>query len=235
MTSRIALVDWDGTIRKNFTILSWAQHLGNAGVVSGEIVEDMEGQFALYSRGLISHNDLAAGTAAVYAGHLTGIADEEVRKLIPSFLNTDRAFLFLTCLRLLSYLSEKGIEVIVISGAPSEILTEYQKFYPLKRIFGLELETRKGLFTGRVKVNPGMSSTKGRIVRKLNEEEGRKAVLAMGNSISDVPLFKAARINIVVNNGDIRTLGKTFSLDPAGDVEATISMLEEALADGDNW
>lgn len=234
MINRIALVDWDGTIRRNFTILSWAHYLGNAGIVSERIVEDIEGQFALYSRGLISHDDLAAGAAAVYANYLTGIPEETVRKHIPFFLKTDRSFLFLTCLRLISYFSEKDIDVIVISGAPAEILTVYKKYYPFNSVYGLVLETRKGVFTGKVNVNPGVATTKERIVRQLKEREGWEIVVAMGNSVSDAPLFNAAMINIIVNNGDIQTPGKTFSINPEDDIEETINMLEEALADGNN-
>lgn len=236
MSQRVALVDWDGTIRKDFTIRSWARFLVNVGIASRQIIADLENLFALYSEGRISHNNLASRSALIYAACLKNIAQEEINRYSTLFLKSDRKHLIATSLQLLSHLSRNGVDIVIISGAPSEVLVKYKDVLPLNRIYGLQLEVKDGFYTGRTKINPGTSSTKARIIKLLLEPQGQnKVVLAMGNSSSDIPLFRAAPVRIIVNNPALRIPKKVFHLLPHLSGDKLIGQIEkEVFADGES-
>jgi phosphoserine phosphatase len=230
MSQRVALVDWDGTIRKDFTIRSWARFLVNAGIASRQIIADLENLFALFSEGRISHDNLAKRSALIYAACLKNIAQEEINRYSTLFLKTDRKHLINTSLQLLSYLSQNGVDIVIISGAPSDVLVKYKDVLPLNRIYGLELEMKDGFYTGRAKTNPGTSSTKKRIIKMLLEPQGQnRVVLAMGNSSSDVPLFRAAPVRVVVNNPALRISKKVFHLLPRLSSNRLIRQIEKEV------
>lgn len=236
MSKRVALIDWDGTIRKDFTIRTWAPFLANIGIVSRRIITDLEKLFTFYSEGRISHNDLAKGSALIYAASLKNIAQEEINRCASLFFELDRKHLFAASFQLLSYLSQKGIDIVIISGAPSEVLSKYKEMLSLDMVYGLQLEVKDGFYTGRTKMNPGTSFTKGQLIKRFLETRDHiEIVLAMGNSSSDMPLFSVAPVSIVVNNPAIKTTKKVFHLLPNSGSKKLIRQLEkEVFADGED-
>jgi len=86
-------------------------------------------------------------------------------------------------------------------------LQEYNKFLGLKKVYGLELETKEGVYTGNITTNPGISLEKSKLVNEIIGSHNENIILALGDSLSDIPLFQAAPINVVVNNATLNVTG----------------------------
>jgi phosphoserine phosphatase len=94
-------------------------------------------------------------------------------------------------------LTDDGVRPVVVSGAPHEILVEHVRRLGLPdvEVHGLTLAAGPdGRFTGDLAANLGTDTGKRELLQQL---EG-PIVLGVGDSISDLPLLRAARRQLVV-------------------------------------
>ena len=141
MNNRIALVDWDGTIRKGFTIKEWSSFLvDNIGDVNFDIIEKIDNLFSKYSDGDITHDQLADASAHAYAKYIKNTAIEDINDLAKEFITLDIDNLFAYSKELFSLLHELEIRPIIISGCPEVILNNYKRIFYLDKIYGLKLK-----------------------------------------------------------------------------------------------
>jgi phosphoserine phosphatase len=212
MLSKLALLDWDGTIRKDFTIRSWIKFLVNHGKLSEKAIEDIEEVFQLLFKGNISHDETSRRSASMYAFYLKGYVKAEITEMASHFVQEDSQYLCSFSSALFSYLSQSGVQIMVISGAPVEILLEYQNRFPIRRIHALELQTIDGIFTGEIRTNSGTANEKHLIVDPLLGSQMYEVSFAAGNSSSDLPLLEAASAAIIVNNQNLKIKTKCLYL-----------------------
>jgi HAD superfamily phosphoserine phosphatase-like hydrolase len=205
MKQKLAVFDWDGTIRPNFTINQWLNHLVSNMIITGDTTNQLNSLFISYEKKEINHDQLAYLSAGIYATSVKNISKDLISNQAQEFVSLDRNLLFRWSKEILSDLNKQHIDVIIISGAPLEILGEYRNVLKLNNIYGLDLEMEKGIFTGNILRNPGISSTKEILIKQIEELNNSQIVLAMGNSTSDIPLFHSAPINIIVNNSSLIT------------------------------
>jgi phosphoserine phosphatase len=229
MMERIALVDWDGTIRKDFTIRLWVHRLTGAGLLPGKITDQLERLFVRYHDNMLSHDDLARLSAVIYANSLTGLSSRLVARHAHQFLVSDQKHLFSFSTRLLASLHKQGIAVIVVSGAPMEILQLYCKSLRLKAAHGLNIESKNGVYTGSILENPGISKEKEDVVRQILDSHNMRVVMAMGNSPSDDPLFQAAPVNVIVNNTLLRTGKREFHIEGGAFEDQTLHDIKKEI------
>jgi len=231
MTERIALVDWDGTIRKDFTIKPWVRHLMHARLLSSKVNDQLERLFLSYYENMISHDDLARLSATVYAHSLSGRSRRLIARHAHRFLISDPNQLFGFSMKLLSTLREQGIAVIVISGAPMEILQLYRRSLGVEAVHGLDIESKNGLYTGNVLRNPGILMEKEEVVQQILGQYNARVVMAMGNSPSDSPLFQAAPVNVIVNNTSLRTGKREFHITADISEDQILQDIKKEIAD----
>ena len=195
-----ALFDWDGTVYQGFTILPWTRYLNSNKLFSSSAIKQIEDLFRKYEQGEIDHDNLSKETSLIYAADLSGRSIEEVSKAAIDFASLSQSQLFAFAKTLFSTLSTFGMINVVVSGAPAILLRGYAKYLAMDHIFGLELteDASSGKFLNSIKVNPGVSEQKALIVQSLPKD--MKAIIAFGNSLSDLPLFDAAEFGIVVNS-----------------------------------
>jgi phosphoserine phosphatase len=103
-------------------------------------------------------------------------------------------------------LKEMGIKIAVISSS-LEIFANYvAERFGIDHVHANTLEIHKGKLTGKVILSvPGLS--KGRLARKLKKKLGLKKseVVAVGDSVFDIPMFKEAGISVSFNDADKTT------------------------------
>jgi len=203
MEEKLALIDWDGTMRKNFTIIDWIEFLvKNNKNKNINILKTINTYFLEYKNKIITHDKLAEIVAIEYANYICGMKEKYIEDMAHKFLLKDKFNLFAYTTELFEYLATKNIKPIIISGCPLIILNSYNNFIKVDSIFGLNIATENGYYTNKVLINPGMSKVKETIVNKLNLVN-KKAYVAFGNSTSDIPLFNNSMINIVINNNQL--------------------------------
>jgi phosphoserine phosphatase len=225
----MALLDWDGTLRRGFTVVKWAQTLADAGLITRRGLIKMRRLFRSFRVGELSHDRLARETARLYSTELSGQSKSEVERLARKFVRSDRSQLFKWTPQLLRRLVGRRIVTVVVSGVPQELLREYEERYHLDAIYGLMLETRGPTFTGRVAWNPGVSAEKRRIVREIKRAHKGSAILAMGNSASDLPLLRAARFRVVVDNGKLSPGPRTIHISGRNDPMRVVQVIDKTI------
>lgn len=228
MNNYYALIDWDGTIRSGFTILSWSKFLVENKIISPKIIKDLESLFNLYLIKQITHDQLAERSAYIYANYLQGIAVDKVKRQAFLFTESDRFYLIDISLKLLSYLIDNSVKIVVISGAPLEVLSQYKNLLPLSYVYGLELEHFDEKYTGKIISNPGIRETKKRLTESLIKRHWQ-IIVALGNSESDIPLFEAADIRVIVNNAELPIEGSIFDLNNEEQLRTVFNVLKAKM------
>lgn len=204
MNSQIALVDWDGTISKGFTINRWSAFLVNLygsrnGIVLTEEIQRMMND---YRDSLLSHDQLAERTAITYAQYIQNISRGELQKIASEFVLEDSKHLFKFSKGLFDFFRDCNITPIIVSGAPLCILECYKKEFGLIEIYGMDVVFQNEVYSSEVRFNPGISSLKKKVVEQLPILTD-KVLVAFGDSNSDIPLFRKANLNIVVGSSKI--------------------------------
>ncbi|HEX8267688.1 MAG TPA: haloacid dehalogenase-like hydrolase [Pyrinomonadaceae bacterium] len=228
MENYYALIDWDGTVRSGFTIVSWAKFLVKNKIISGQIIKDLENLFDLYSKKQLTHDQLAEHSANVYANYIQGVTVDILKGQAVLFTESDRFHLINLSFKLLDYLKDRGVTLIAISGTPLEILSQYKHLLALSYVYALELEHFDGIYTGNIISNPGISETKKRLAESLIKKDWQ-VIVAMGNSESDIPLFEAAQIRVIVNNSDLSIEGNNFKLNDEIQLKTILDVLEAKI------
>jgi phosphoserine phosphatase len=227
---RIALLDWDNTLHEGWTLIRWCEFLGQEGLIPGgaELAEKLTQLLADYPNGL-SHDELAAQTAELYAHAIRERTPSEIREAARRFVVDSRRFrpyrwvdAFLRGLR------DYGIAPVIISGAPAEVLAAWAvtRREVIAACFGLQApnatsaalsnEFMSAITPGLV--NPATAEGKQQLVDQLKRTR-RRVMLGVGDSASDLPLWEAAEAAIYVGNVITPPSGNASSLvveNPAG-------------------
>jgi phosphoserine phosphatase len=202
---KIALLDWDGTLRRGFTIADWCKHLCGRGLFRIGLLERLDTQFEAYSTGNMSHDELAAASAEIVTSGLCGLSVEEVAAATKSFIHTDQGSIFRFGIDALTNLAQLGYSAYLVSGAPGSVVKSYT--FPVDLPLGfhcLEFISDGGIYTGNLALNPGISSIKKTIVNDIMSHiETAHFVFAIGNSESDLPLFKYADVGLIIDKRDL--------------------------------
>ncbi len=219
MLTRIALLDWDGSLHRGLTLRSWTRYLREQDVLEPDIADGIERRFAAHEDGDFPYRRLTIETPELYARGLEGVAQAALRAHARTYVEADIGALFPFARALLESLVERRIDTVVISGSPIETLAVHQERLPIRRLWGITLEVRDGRCTGALELNPAEQTAKGRIVSAACEQAS--VVLAIGDSEADLPMLEAAQARIVIDNDALLV-----------DDQATLHLSPDALDDG---
>jgi phosphoserine phosphatase len=179
----IVLVDWDNTFRKGFTVITWVEFLAESGLFSE--LDTIRATVDEFQRGALAYEAFCNRMALAYAVGLAGQLESDVFAAGASFVAADSAQLFSFVAPLCAYLVERNFKVIVVSGAPEELLKHYAKAVDFELGGALHLEVKSGRYTGGIVENCGLSDEKEAAVGRLSKSN--EVVAAMGDSTSDLP------------------------------------------------
>lgn len=217
------LLDWDGSVRPGFTLLRWVYFLAEKSVIDRGSLLDIASKFDEYEKSAMDHDALCQVSAVLYARSMSGHHHSAITYLLDEFMFDDQLHLYRFAPTLLATLREHSFVIIVISGAPAEIVERHATAFGVHRVFGLELTINAdGVYTGRVHANPGVRSSKAAHVNRLSREFD--IVLAIGNSPSDLPMLISAGHGLVVG-------GKPERFSEAGSDKLTFTTEDNILED----
>ena len=227
-STRVALLDWDGSLHRGLTLRSWTHYLGERDLLPKATAQAIEERFAAYEEGDLPYRRLAVETPELYARGLEGVAQTELQAHARSYVDMDIGALFPFSRVLLESLVERGIETLVISGSPTETLALHQEVSPIRRYWGITVAVRDGRYTGELELNPAEQTAKEHIIDTALEQA--RVVLAIGDSEADLPMLEMAEARIVVDNdallGDD---GATLHLSPDSTDDGGVAMLRAFL------
>ena len=232
---RVALLDWDNTLHHGWTLEPWVRFLVDRGQAPKQLAVDGEQLTRDYLEGrLDGHSDLAHRANTLYAAAAAGWATADVAALVEPYLDeVDRPLVYPFVPALLAWLVDRGIEPVVVTGAPTELVAAYVDAAG-GRVIGLRLAQADGRYTGAIARNPGTATEKARAVAEV-VAGGGEVVLGAGDSESDLPLLQAAPRQLVVANPDLALAfpGTSLLVEPRStSPEALCRAVEALLSDG---
>ncbi|WP_158629973.1 HAD family phosphatase [Cohnella sp. AR92] len=199
---RYALIDWDNTLHRGYTIYGLTDHLLKEGLAGEAILAEFERLRESYKAKEIAYAEYTIRTCEAFAAALEGVPSVDYRACVSTFVPADEPFLFEDVIPVLELLHRYEIEIYLVSGAPAEVLRAYGERLGIKGIFAFELEEREGRLTGRVECNYG--AEKERILRHpLFRAPGAIHAVSMGDAVADVPLLDNSLVPIIVGGGGL--------------------------------
>ncbi|MGH9277414.1 MAG: HAD family hydrolase [Acidimicrobiales bacterium] len=197
-----ALFDWDNTLRDGWTLEYWITHLVTVGVLTRDNEPEWRALRARYESGRIGHNRLALEANRGYAREMAGRPAREIVERAEAFVaGGDRDRVFPWAAGLLHRLAGDGVRPVIITGALADLVRVHLRAMGLAsgevdvRGFTLAVD-RDGRYTGRIRANPGVGAAKRRLVQRLAATG--EVTLAAGDSVSDLPLLRAAARQLIV-------------------------------------
>lgn len=197
---KIAVFDIDGTIfRKNLAFelideLAWMKFFKKE--VRNKLVElytnwlDHRGTYEEYRKALVD----------LYAENIKGCTREEIikasEKVVPFY--KDRTYIFTD--QLITKLKKDNYKMIAISGSPSEIVEEYNRYLKFDSVFGSVYEVdKRGFYTGRAVFEPTIH--KGHVVRQYVTENDLtlERSYGIGDTESDAKFLELVENPIAFN------------------------------------
>ena len=207
---RIAVFDIDGTIfRKNLAFelineLAWMK------VFPKDVRDEL---VSLYTRWLEhkgTYEEYRLALVRLYVENLKGCKKEDVlraaRIVMPFF--KDRTYIFAD--NLISELRKKKYHIIAVSGSPSEIVEEYNKYLKFDAVFGSVYKTNeKGIYNGEAVFEP--TRHKGHVVKQYVIEKGLTldGSYGVGDTESDAKFLEVVSNPIAFNpNLNLKTIAE---------------------------
>jgi len=198
--NKLAVFDIDGTIfRKNLAFelideLAWMKIFDKS--VRNELVKTYTNW--LDHKGV--YNDYRKALVSLYAKSIIGCRREDILQasqiVVPFY--KDRTYVF--TLDLIKKLREKNYAIIAISGSPSEIVEEYNKYMQFDAVFGSVYELdANGIYTGNAVFEPTID--KGQVVRQYLAENNLTldGSYGVGDTESDASFLKIVENPIAFN------------------------------------
>lgn len=197
MKVKAILLDWDGTLCNGYTLERWMQFLNTYGIIKRSYTDEFTQLTQVYQNLKLSYDEFVERSGKIYAASLNGKEHSEIKQLAENFVENEKEQVFLHTYDLFRYVNQQA-SVMLISGAPEEVLSVYLKKYNLQEIYALNLDVEGGKYTGAVKENYGLLNNKKSAVRVLRKKYD--IILSAGDTSSDLPLLESSTYRIIVNH-----------------------------------
>ena len=194
-----ALLDWDSTLRQSATLFSWMAFMCGHGYLPAEVLEEHDEIVSNYRAGKLTHDELSEEVNGHYLRVVKGMSLETYQRYLREFLLSDTGPRIPTTAVITDWLRRNAIDSIVVSGSPLRMIQSHFDWMGVKRAYALEEDVADGCFSGR-KLSDG-GSDKSRIVEACLKTYHEKPILAIGDSVSDYPMLREAKLAIMVGNG----------------------------------
>jgi phosphoserine phosphatase len=196
---RVALLDWDGTLRAGYEITEWCNFLDERGYFEKEVGIRQRTLLSNYLTGKITYSQAVFDVGVNYAEGLSGQKLKDIMILARQFVEKDHAVFKFTS-AFFEILHSNKIKLVLISNTPQLLLDKYKKQFKLNEVYGLQTGEKSGTFINEVIINPGLTEAKKKIVAELVNKY--YVVLGMGDTHHDVPLLEPAKIRLFMKPHD---------------------------------
>lgn len=193
---KYAVLDWDNTIRKGYTIFSFVDFLISESVLPWSVKQSIDEWDQKYRSGQITHDQYAQYACQDFADSLSGHSVSSVNNLVKEYIRFDRQNLFSFSKTLFDFLHKYDIAPIVISGAPLCVIREYREEFHIQEIYAFEVSQHLGKYTGAVNSNYGYG--KDDIISELIKKYRVPPFMGFGDSSSDYPLMQASQYGFCI-------------------------------------
>lgn len=192
---KYALLDWDNTLRKGYSIFSWCNFLVEKAIIDKTSLYRINLIKQKYEQRLISHDDFAKNACEIFVNYLQGISVNKIAALEKEFIDIFKKDVFSFSKGILNCLENNNYKIIIVSGAPKSLIRQCVADNKNVIVFGLEFEKNNNKYTGLVKRNYGFN--KNEIVDLLIAKYGKPSI-AFGDSSSDVYMLNESKKSVLI-------------------------------------
>ncbi len=197
---KIAVFDIDGTIfRKNLAFelideLAWMR------IFKKEVRNTLVSLYTKWLNHEGTYEEYRKALVALYAENIKGCKKEQIleasKEVVPFYKN--RSYIFTS--ELVSKLKKEGYHIVAVSGSPSEIVQEYNKYLGFNAAFGSVYEIDDhGIYTGKAVFEPTLH--KGHVVKQYVVENNLtlSESYGVGDTESDAKFLEIVENPIAFN------------------------------------
>jgi phosphoserine phosphatase len=195
---KIAVADWDNTMRRGFTMSDWVSFLAVRDLFPAATADRIRSGVAAYQAGESSYQVLAETVTELYAAGLAGQGVAAVATASHDFVRADEQNLYRFVRPMMRRLRELGLPLIVVSGCPTEPLRAYGDQLEISEVYGLAVRRAGGRYLPTLDLNPTLAEEKSKVVAELAARA--QIALALGDSAADLPLLEAAANRVLVGD-----------------------------------
>lgn len=198
--TKLAVFDIDGTIfRKNLAFelineLAWLK------IFKREIRDKLVDLYSQWLEHKGTYEEYRKALVSLYVENIKGCHENDIKKasriVVPFF--KDRTYIFAN--KLIGTLKKKNYCIVAISGSPSEIVEEYNRYLQLDAVFGSVYEkNEKGFYTGNAVFEPTIN--KGNVMKQYAVENGLtfEDSYGVGDTESDATFLDIVKYPIAFN------------------------------------
>ncbi|MCB9295479.1 MAG: HAD-IB family phosphatase [Lewinellaceae bacterium] len=207
---KLCLFDYDGTIRKGLSIYDWIKFLVKNQLIHEEICRNIQVKIQSYYSDNLSYNELVKFTYKTYCKSLTGVNEVNLIALGKEYAVKEREQFSEFFNDTIRYLEENNFKTIIVSGSPSEVLNSVFCERNSIQIFGLELEKKSGIYTGKIEKEYGTVESK-EVFIKDNIIDNYDYIISFGDSMADTPLFEVSNLSFLMLPAYSVTINKNLN------------------------
>jgi phosphoserine phosphatase len=191
VTKLLALLDWDGTLRRKFTILDWYDHLDEYTRLPASLFDELRALLPV-----IGYEDFAERVVNIYAVGMWGVSVEFAQSQLTTFIEESAGIFDLT-VPLIDYLIARHLTPVVITGSPVDVVAaELNSVERPLRVCGTKLTITGGEYTSDA-LNLAVSDGKRNVLERLTAGDTTVAI-SFGDSESDKSLMVESAVHIRV-------------------------------------
>ncbi|MDQ1283895.1 MAG: hypothetical protein QG620_243 [Patescibacteria group bacterium] len=162
---KIAIFDIDGTIFRKNLAFELIDELAWMGVFDKSVRKTLTQLYSNWLDHKGTYEEYRKALVYLYAENLKGCRREQImeasRTVVPFY--KDRTYIFAN--QLIAKLKKENYHIIAVSGSPSEIVEEYNKYFKFNAVFGSVYEVdSEGVYTGKAVFEPTIH--KGHVVKQ---------------------------------------------------------------------
>jgi HAD superfamily hydrolase (TIGR01490 family) len=195
---KIAVFDIDGTIFRSSLQRELIMALVRYEVFPAIVKKELEQNYFSWVNRQGSYEDYIEQVVKSYAKRITGVSVEDVKRVAQIVIEQQKSRVYTYTRELIEKLRPTH-KLVAISGSPSEIVEEFNKFYKFDAVFGMTFQIHDGRYTGEVLEVPVRNKKK--ILQKYLFEKNLKLTgsVGVGDSESDASFLEMVSKPICFN------------------------------------
>ncbi len=208
--NKLAIFDIDGTIFRKNLAFELINELSWLGIFNKSVRDILVKHYVRWLNHKGVYEEYRKALVDLYAKSIEGCKRQDIEKAsekIAPFYK-DRTYIFAN--QLIKKLKKEGYHIIAISGSPSEVVEEYNKYLKFEKAYGTIYETDKsGFFTGKIAFDP--IKDKGQVAKQYAAENNLtlEGSYGVGDTESDAKFLSLVENPIAFNpNENLLSLAK---------------------------
>lgn len=208
--NKLAIFDIDGTIFRKNLAFELINELSWLGIFNKSVRDILVKHYVRWLNHKGVYEEYRKALVDLYAKNIKGCKRQDIEKAsekIAPFYK-DRTYIFAN--QLIKKLKKEGCHIIAISGSPSEVVEEYNKYLKFEKAYGTVYETDKsGVFTGKITFDP--IKDKGQVAKQYAAENNLtlEGSYGVGDTESDAKFLSLVENPIAFNpNENLLSLAK---------------------------